>query len=260
MVFVVDNQPPEVIKPGKRTLYLQSTSIASEFPAVLNFLFFLAFTMLGNHFNNALVKEPVVLFIAVVSLVSNQLVRRIFDKTSVNRIIDKLSLVWPSAFHMGGDRNTCRVSDCLDLGDFFTLCLAYSKTLFLAGTKPPSMNTSRISILSCSLRSSTSSMAMRLRSHCWKRRWHVGYGRYLWGNSFHDASVRIIHSIPLRTSRGSLAGRPLVSFTGVEALIMGYNHSHCSFVNSILIVLHIQDVMNVFNFNYFVLLKSRFVL
>jgi hypothetical protein len=117
------------------------------------------------------------------------------------------------------------------------------------------MNASRISILPRSFRSSTSSMAMRRNTpcctHCWNRRWHVWYGGYRWGKSFHGAPVRRIHKIPLSTWRGSLAGRPLGSLDGVDDTMMGSIRFHCSFVSSILIILHIQDVMSRFIYNLF---------
>ncbi len=255
MVFVAYNQPPEVLKPCKQAFYLPSASITPQFPAVLGFWLFPAFTMRGDHFNTTIVKELVIKFIAVVGLVANQLVGCILGKTGVYGILNKLYLVGRSAFHVSGDRKTSSVCDCHDLGAFATLCLADSKTPFFAGAKLPSINASRISILPRSLRSSTSSMAMRrntpCRTHCWNRRWHVWYGGYRWGKSFQGAPVRMIHKIPLRTSRGFLAGRPLGSLDGVDASIIGSIRFHCSFVSSILIILHIQDVMSRFIFNFF---------
>jgi hypothetical protein len=76
-------------------------------------------------------------------------------------------------------------------------------------------------------------------THCWNRRRHVWYGGYRWGKSFQGAPVRKIHSMPLRTSLGSRAGRPLGSLDGVDDTMMGSIRFHCSFVSSILILLHI---------------------
>jgi hypothetical protein len=63
MVFVQDNQPPEVLKPGKQALHLPPIPIASQFPS---------FTMRCNHFNTTLVKELFVQFVAVVCLIYRQ--------------------------------------------------------------------------------------------------------------------------------------------------------------------------------------------
>jgi hypothetical protein len=101
-----------------------------------------------------------------------------------------------SAFNVSGDRKTSSVCDGHDLGAFAALCLA--------GTKVPSMNSSRISIPPRSYRSCASSWAMRRktpnRTHCWNRRWHVWYGGYLCGRSFQGAPVLKIHKIPFKTS------------------------------------------------------------
>jgi hypothetical protein len=166
MVFVPDNQSPEVLKPGKQALHLPSAPIASQFPAVLGFRFFPSFAMRGNHFNTTIIKELIIKFIAVVRLITNQLIRGILSKATVYRILDKFYLVGRSAFHVSGDRKTRSVCDCHDLGAFATLCLADSKTPFFAGAKLPSMNASRISILPRSFRSSTSSWAMRWKTPC----------------------------------------------------------------------------------------------
>jgi hypothetical protein len=89
------------------------------------------------------------------------------------------------------------------------------------------------------------------RTHCWNRRWHVWYGGYRWGKSFQGAPVRMIHNIPLRTLRGSLAGRPLGSLDGVDDTMMGSIRLHCSLVSSILIILHIQHVLSRFFYSFF---------
>jgi hypothetical protein len=101
-----------------------------------------------------------------------------------------------------------------------------------------------------SYRSSTSSWAMRWkipsRTHCWKRRWHVWYGGYRWGRSFQGAPVRKIHKMAFRICRESRGRRPLGSFFGVNDTIIGSIRLHCSFVSSILILLHNQDLMSRF--------------
>ena len=250
MVFVPNNQSPEVLKPGKQALNLPSAPVASQFPAVLGSWFFASHTMRCDHFNTAFFEKLIVKFIAVVRLITNQLIRRIFSKAAVYSGFDKLYLMGRSAFNVSGDRKTSSVCDCHDLGAFAALCLADSKTPFFAGAKLPSMNASRISILPRSFRSSTNSWAMRWKTpcptHCWNRRWHVWYGGYRCGRSFHGAPVRRIHKIALRISRGSRALRPLGSLTGVKDKIMGSIRFHCSFVSSILILLHNQVLMSRF--------------
>ena len=66
--------------------------------------------------------------------------------------------------------------------------------------------------------------------------------------------MRMIHNMPLRTSRGALGGRPLGSLDGVDDTMMGSIRLHCSFVSSILMILHIQHAMSrffiVFSYSY----------
>jgi hypothetical protein len=145
----------------------------------------------------------------------------------------------------GQRRSVC---DCHDLGALATLCLADSKTPFFAGAKLPSMNASLISIFPRSYRSLASSYSISWKVprsvHSWKRRWQVWYGGYLAGKSFQGAPVRNIHNIPLSTSLAGFGFRPRGSFSGVVFNIMGSIRVHCSFVSSILILLHNQDVMS----------------
>jgi hypothetical protein len=112
------------------------------------------------------------------------------------------------------------------------------------------MKASRISIWPRSYRSSTSSWAMRWkipsRTHCWNQRWQVWYGGYRWGRSLQGAPVRKIHRMPFITSHGSRGLRPLGSLIGVKDTIIGSIRAHCSFVSSILILLHNQTLMSRF--------------
>jgi len=250
MVFVSNNQSPEVLKPSKQTFDFPSTPITSQLSTILGRGLFAPSAMWRNHFNATLLEKLLIKAIAIIGFIANKLVRSIPSKTAVDSCLDKLYFMGRSAFHMSGDRKTTSVCDGHDLGAFAAFCLADSKTPFFAGAKLPSMNASRISIWPRSYRSSASSFAMRLktpcRTHCWNRRWHVWYGGYRCGRSFQGAPVRKIHNIPFRTSRRSRAGRPLGSFLGINAKITGSSRLHCSFVSSILILLHNQDLMSRF--------------
>ena len=249
MIFVSDNQAPEVLKPSKQALHLPSAPIAPQLPAILGFWFFPSFPVRCNHFNTAFIKQLLIKFVAIIGFVANQFIRRILGKAAVYRGTNELDLMGRSAFNVSGDRKTSSVCDCHDLGAFAALCLADSKTPFFAGAKLPSMNASRISILPRSFRSSTNSLAMRRKTpcstHCWNRRWHVWYGGYRCGRSFQGAPVRRIHRIPFITSRGSRALRPLGSLAGANDTITGSIRFHCSFVSSILILLHNQVLKSI---------------
>ena len=250
MVFVVNNQTSEILEPSKQALDIPSALIATKLPSILGSLFTAVSSMRSNHFNASFVQKPLIKAIAVICLIANNTIRGILGKTTVDGLLHQLYFMKRSAFNVSGDRKTSSVCDGHDLGAFAALCLADSKTPFFAGTKVPSMKASRMSIPPRSYRSCASSWAMCLKTpdwtHCWKRLWQVWYGGYRCGKSFHGAPVLNIHNIPFKTSRGSLSLRPLGSFTGVVATIMGSIRFHCSFVSSILMILHIQDVMSSF--------------
>jgi len=243
MVFVSNDQSSELLKPGKQALNLPSASITSQLSAVLSTDLSASSTMRRNYFNTALLKESIVEFVAVICFVADQLIRSIFSKAAVYSGFNKLYFMGRSAFNMSGDRKTRSVCDCHDLGALAALCLANSKTPFFAGAKLPSMNASRMSIFPRSCRSATSSSAIFRKTpnstHRWNQRWHVWCGGYLCGRSFQGAPVRRIHSMPSSSWRGSVGFRPLGSFCGIIDLMMGAILFHCSFVSSILIVLHI---------------------
>ena len=244
MIFPSNHKPPEVIQPGKKTLDLPATHVAPQLAAILSGRLFPVHLMWGDHLNTAFFSKPLIKLIAVVGLITDNLIRRIRRKTAVHRGFNQPHFVGRSAFNVSGDRKTRYVCDRHDLGTLAALCLADSKTPFFAGTKLPSMNASRISMPPRSYRSSTNSVAMRLKTpsltHCWKRRWHVWYGGYRAGRSFQGAPVRNIHKTPFNTSRGSRPRRPLGSFFLAKDAIIGSIRFHCWSVSSILILLHNQ--------------------
>ena len=160
-----------------------------------------------------------------------------------------------SAFNMNSGRKTRSVCDCHDLGALAALRLADSKTPFFAGAKLPSIKASRMSIWPRSYRSSTNSCAMRLKTPCsthrWNHLWQVWCGGYRWGISFQGAPVLIIHKMPLKTARRCWVDRPLGPLAGVNFLMIDSIRFHCSFVISILILLHNLNVMSSFIFGLF---------
>ena len=177
LVFVANNQAPEVLKPGKQALNLPSAPIATKLPSILGALFTPLSAMRRNHFNAAIIQKPLIKSIAVIGLIANDAIRSILGKAAVDGRFNQRYFMGRSAFNVSGDRNTSSVCDGHDLGAFAALCLADSKTPFFAGTKVPSMKASRMSIPPRSDRSCASSRAMRRktpgRTHCWNRLWQV---------------------------------------------------------------------------------------
>jgi hypothetical protein len=255
MVFITNHQLPEIIHPSKESFDFPAAAIAAKLPTILSLWLFSASPMWRNQLNTPLFRKLPVKTIAVICLVAYKTIRGIFRKSAINGCLNQPHFVGRSTFHVDGDRKTSSVCNCHDLGAFAAFRFADSKTPFFAGTNVPSIKASRMSIPPRSYRSCASSWAMSrnapCRTHCWKRLWHVWYGGYLGGRSFQGAPVRNIHNIPFMTSRGSRGERPRGSFSGAVAAIMGSIRFHCSFVSSILIVLHIQEVMSSFIFNYF---------
>ena len=250
MVFISYYQTSEVLEPGKQAFNFPSASIATELSSVLGTRLFTILFMRRNQFNVPVFRELLIKLIAVIGLIADDPIGGIFRKAAVDSLLNQLYFMGRSAFNVSGDRKTSSVRDCHDLGALATLCLADSKTPFFAGTKVPSIKASRISIPPRSYRSCASSWAMSWKTPClthrWNRLWHVWNGGYLCGRSFQGAPVRKIHNIPFMTSRGSRPLRPRGSFTGVVLIIMGSIRFHCSFVSSILIILHNQNVMSSF--------------
>ena len=255
MVFISNNQSPEVLEPSKKSFDFPPAPIASQLPPILSFGLLAPSAMRCDHFNTALLQKFLIKAITVVSFIAYQTIRGVLDKTAIYRRLDQFHFMGRSALHVSGDRNTRSVCNRHDLGAFAAFCFANSKTPFFAGAKVPSMNASRMSISPRSYRSLASSSTMRLktpwRTQFWNRLWQVWYGGYRDGKSFQGAPVRNIHKTPFRTSRASRGGRPLLSLGGVEDLIIGSIRFHCSVVMSILIILHNQDVMSRFFLNNF---------
>ena len=248
MIFISYNQSPEVLQPGKKPFNLPSATVWPQLSAVLGFWLFPINFMWRNQLYTTFFHQSFIKWIAVISLITNDFFRCIGSKTAIDRFFDKFHFMRRGAFHTSGDRKTRSVCDCHDLGALATLCLADSKTPFFAGAKLPSMNASLMSIFPRSYRSLASSYRISWKVprsvHSWKRRWQVWYGGYLAGISFQGAPVRNIHNIPFNTSRGGFGFRPRGSFSGVVFNIMGSIRVHCSFVSSILILLHNQVLMS----------------
>ena len=250
MIFISDHQSSEVMKPRKEAFDFPPSLVAPEFSAILGPRFFSPLSVWGNHFCFSFTQQLPVQPVAVISLVTNQMPRGLADKTAIDGRLNQLYFMGRSTFNVSGDRKTRNVCNGHDLGAFAASRLADSKTPFFAGEKLPSMNASRMSMPPRSYKSSANSSKTRLktpcRTHCWNRRWHVWYGGYRCGTSFHGAPVRKIHKMPLSTSRGSRAGRPRPSLFGVGEETKGSIRVHCSFVRSIPNILYNQTDMSSF--------------
>lgn len=258
MIFISYSKFPEILKPGKKSFDFPSFPLTSKCSSFLGFRFLTPFTMGSYHFYETIIQQGLIKAVTIIGFIANQSIRCKFCKTTIDGLFNQRHFMGRNTFHVSGDRKTISVCDCHDLGALAPLRLADSKTPFFAGTNVPSMKASLMSIWPRSYRSCASSWAISRNSpcftHCWNRLWQVWYGGCLGGRSYQGAPVLNIHKIPFNTSRGSLGLRPLGSFRGVVASISGSILFHCSFVSSILIILHNQIVVYRFILNNFSLL------
>ena len=67
MVFISNNQTPEVLKPSKKTIDFPATPITSEFTAILGARFLSSFTMWRDQFNATFLAKLLIKLIAIVS-------------------------------------------------------------------------------------------------------------------------------------------------------------------------------------------------
>jgi len=237
MILITNNNPTEVLKPGKQPLHLPSFLISSQRSTVLRGRLFSVAFMRGNHFNATFLAQPIIQWIAVIGSVANHFFRYVFKKTGIQRVLDKGYFMRLSTGCVNGDRNTKSVCEAHNFGAFALFGFAHTIAPFFAGAKVPSINPSLRSIPPRSCKSLAK--AVRIFSntpdsiHSWKRRWQVLRGGYRSGRSIHGAPVRKIHKIPLRTSRGSCGGRPDLPGRALGFGIKSLIRCHCSFVRSI---------------------------
>lgn len=234
VALVAHDQATIVAQPGEESLYLPSALVPPQGSAVLSLL--PASAMWGYHLD-ALLSQLTVEPVRVVSLVSNQMLRKLLYELTGQRVSNKGDFVRASTRCASGERKTRTVCHCHDFRTFAPLGLANTRPPFFATTKVPSMKHSLTSSPPLSLRSlakaSSTPRMVPSRTQAWKRRWQVWYGGYLSGRSCQGAPVRRIHNTPLSTSRLSLQGLPRPSALLGSSPISGFTTAHCSSVKSI---------------------------
>ena len=212
MKFIPHNQPPKVLQPCEQSLDLPSTFVASQLSAVLCSRLNSVRLMRCDKFHVSFISQLFVKLVRVVSPIADNFLRQIFRHAGIESFFHKRYFMRRSAACVHGERNTLSVAKAHDFGTFAAFGLADSVAPFLAGANVPSMKPSLRSMPPRSRKSSASAINIFSNIpdsvHCWNRRWQVLFGGYRSGKSFHCAPVRSIHKMPLRTSRGSTAGRP----------------------------------------------------
>jgi hypothetical protein len=244
MTLISDNQPSEILQPCEKAFNLPTAFISPQFSSVLSLWLFSAAPMRRNHLNAVLFQKSIIKFVAVIRFVADKFFRHSGDEKAVQHRFRQLHFMRRSTCKAGGDRKTGSVRNCHDPAPFAPFCPADHIAPFLAGTKLPSMNASRMSMPPRACKSAANSLIMLWNTpafvHCWNRRWQVWCGGYRSGKSFHGAPVRSTHKMPFSTSRGSRGLRPRESFLHTDCKIIGSSLIHCLSVSSMLRFIQIQ--------------------
>jgi hypothetical protein len=164
--------------------------------------------------------------IAVICLVSDQMLRMLGGESTVVRGFDHSHLMRRSAFNPNGDRRSMAVRNRRDLGPFAALGLTKVSAPFLALAKESSMYASLRSMRPRACESATRARSNRPsvppHAHCVKRRWHGWYGANSFRVSFQRAPVRSTYCKPSRTSRSSPRGLPRLPGTLLSPVSSGW--------------------------------------
>ena len=236
MHLIANYELPEVEEPREEALDFPAPAVAAEASAVLGLR---PVRAVWSDERDPALFEARVEAIRVVGFVADDEPRPLMAAKEVltKKAFQEARLVGGSRFKIDGERKTVAVDHCHDLAALPALGFADVAAPFFAGAKVPSTNASSGSSLPRSFKSRASVSTIRRivpsRTQAEKRRWHVAYGGYRPGMSFHGAPVRSTQRIPFSTSRFGLHGRPrLSSRTGSSGKI-GSSFAHCSSVRSI---------------------------
>lgn len=235
-MFISDYQTAKVSQPGKQTLHLPASLVATQWSSVLRLGSLTVALMWRNHLYPTL-PENCVQRVRVIRSVADKSVRQFVYQHLPQSVLYESDLVRRSALGVYGDRKTRAVCHCHELRALAPLGFSNLFPPFLADMKVPSMKHSlksrpprsrKSSARACKTFSSEPSF-----THLWKRRWQVWYGGYRSGRSCQGAPVLSTQRMPLRTSRLERQGRPrpsgLLGRSGNRGLII----DHCSAVRSI---------------------------
>ena len=233
VVFPSGNESPEVVHPGEEPFDFPALLVSAKWPSVLGFA---AVAAVGrDHLDAVPVFESAGERVRVVCLVADQSRWEFVQEAAGKNFFNKQAFRRRSALHRYGEWKTVISGDSDDLGALAPACGADGKAPFFALAKVASTNaSSRFSFpCSCRCRASSRSAPSSLpeRTHCWNRRWQVGYGGYFSGISRHCAPVPRTHKTPCSTARVSCHGRPRLS-SRRAGRNTGSTTTHCSSVNS----------------------------
>ena len=140
VVFPSGNEAAEVVHPGKETLHLPSSLVASQRTSILRLA---AATAIGrDQLDAILFFEFFIEPIGVVGFVADESGGKFVEKASGKNLFHKLALGWRSALHRYGERKTVASGDSDDLGALAAAGGADGEAPFLALAKVASTNAS----------------------------------------------------------------------------------------------------------------------
>ncbi len=211
MVLPAGHQPAKVMEPSEKSLDSPTSAVAAKRATILRRCSPLS-TMRCDHFDAITLGQISIQAVTVICFVANQSCWKAVEEAVPEDAFDKLAFVRRSAFDTNGERKTVIIGESDDFRPLTALGGPDREAPFFAPVKEASIKASS----SCSFpRARNSSASTRKmpsslpsRTHCWKRRWQVGYGGYFLGNSRHCAPVPKTHRIALSTARVSCHGRP----------------------------------------------------
>lgn len=102
MVFIPNNNSPEILETGEKSLDFPSAAIAHQLSPTLSFLLFAAIALWCNHFNTTLTEKPIIKWIAVIRFIANDFIRRFPGKAFIKLSLSQFHFMGRSAFNMTG--------------------------------------------------------------------------------------------------------------------------------------------------------------
>ena len=236
-----DNQLAIISEPGKSSLNFPTTSITSQFAAIMVFLLLVILPVWANQFNTS-ASQTLPKRVTIITFVGNQSFR-ISSRTTpplawhsnvIQRFLEELDLRRGRRVQVVSKRNTLAVDHHHPLRALAPLGLTDAFAPFFAGAKLPSTNASDQSnwpfSSSSERKARQASSQMSCSSQSLSLRQQVEGLGYRFGKSAQGAPVLRIHRIPSKTLRLSAQGLPPFLFD----FGFGKNFSiffHCSFVN-----------------------------
>jgi hypothetical protein len=244
MALIAHYQASKITQPCERTLHFPTLSVSSQLSTILLLVLRSIASMWHNHINFQVLKT-LSKRITVIAFIGDKPFGALFRSASTStRNVDCIKSLFGQLYFRRGcrgkdasQRNTLAVDHHHPLRSFAFFGFSDASAPFFAGAKLPSIKAS-----SQSSSPSASSMDKNLRhtsshtpwsSHRRRRLQQVAGLGYRSGKSCHRAPVRRTHSMPSKTFRLSMAGRPPFGLA-LGSGSSGFNSFHCSsFMNRV---------------------------